>query len=288
MRLGAKVDLDLVVRSHGWYDLPPFRYDERGRILTFKTLVDGRAAQVTVQQDGEGLAVSAGGGVTARLVMPIVRRVLDLDADLTAFHALCREREGEGFGWIAERGAGRILRAPNPFEDAVKVLATTNCSWALTKVISTKLIGVFDRDGTFPDAPFIAGLTEARLRQDVSLGYRAPFLKAFAEKVASGQLDLSRWEDRSRPDEEVEQEIRAHNGFGPYAAATLSRLLGRHGRLGLDSWSRKKIAALRFKNRKVKDARVERLYRGFGSHAGLAFWLDVTRDWHAGREALWG
>jgi hypothetical protein len=30
----------------------------------------------------------------------------------------------------------------------------------------------------------------------------------------------------------------------------------------------------------VKDARVERFYAPFGPHAGLAFWLDVTRDWH--------
>jgi hypothetical protein len=37
----------------------------------------------------------------------------------------------------------------------------------------------------------------------------------------------------------------------------------------------------------VPDVRVVRFYASFGRFAGLAFWLDVTRDWHDGREQLW-
>lgn len=246
--------------------------------------MDGVPVELSIEEERAGVTVKYPKGIRAGAVRPIIRRVLDLDADLSGFHSLCRDRSGEGFGWMAGRGAGRILRSPTLFEDAVKVLATTNCSWALTRVITTKLIAVFGKDGAFPDARFVASLSEERLRREVSLGYRAPFLKSFAQRVASGELDLSLWEDQSRSDEEIEAEIRSHNGFGPYAAATLSRLLGRHGRLGLDSWSRKKIAGLRFKNRAVKDSRVEKLYEPFGAYAGLAFWLDVTRDWHEGRE----
>jgi N-glycosylase/DNA lyase len=216
----------------------------------------------------------------------VVSRVLDLSADLSAFHALCRERAADGFGWIAERGAGRILRAPTLFEDAVKVLATTNCTWSLTKLMVVNLIARFGHGGAFPPAAFVAGL-RAREVEALKFGYRAPYLAAFAERVASGKLDLARWEDASRPDSEVENEIRAEKGFGPYAADTLGRLLGRHVKLGLDAWSRKKVAEIRFRGRMGKDSRAERLYRPFGRHAGLAFWLDVTRDWHEGRERLW-
>ncbi|MCL4807522.1 MAG: Fe-S cluster assembly protein HesB, partial [Thermoanaerobaculia bacterium] len=125
------------------------------------------------------------------------------------------------------------------------------------------------------------------LREELKLGYRAPFLASFAFRVASGALDLATWEDRSLSDVEVVERVRAEKGFGPYAAETLLRLLGRHGHLGLDSWSRKKVAGLRFRGRPVKDERVVRLYAPFGRFAGLAFWLDVTRDWHEGRERLW-
>ncbi len=216
-----------------------------------------------------------------------VRRVLDLDADLAPFHALCRAAKGDGFSWIARRGGGRILRSPSLFEDAVKVLATTNCSWSLTRLIVNDLIAVAGAGGAFPTPAAVAALPEARLRKEARLGYRAPFLAAFADRVASGKLDLSRWEDPARGDDEVEREIRAEAGFGPYAAASIGRLVGRHAKLGLDSWSRKKVAAIRFQGRTVSDSRVERIYGPFGKWAGLAFWLDVTRDWHEGRERLW-
>jgi len=168
----------------------------------------------------------------------------------------------------------------------VKVLATTNCTWGLTKVMVSNLIARYGNGGAFPPPAFVAGLSTRDLER-LKFGYRAPYLAAFARRVASGALDLSRWEDASRPDEDVEREIREEKGFGPYAADTLGRLLGRHGRLGLDAWSRKKVSALRFRGRRVSDARVARLYAAFGSHAGLAFWLDVTRDWHSGAERLW-
>ena len=217
----------------------------------------------------------------------VFSRVLNLDCDLSEFHGLCLSREADGFGWIARRGAGRILRAPTLFEDAVKVLLTTNCSWGLTRAMVSNLIGTFGHGGAFPPASFVAGFSEKRLREEIRCGYRAPFLLKFTGAVASGRLDLSRWEEPSRPDEEVEDEIAAQPGFGPYAVQTLSRLLGRHSKPGLDSWSRKKVAQLRFRGRRVADARVERFYRPFGRWAGLAFWLDVTREWHDGKEGLW-
>ncbi len=289
------------MRSHGWYDLPPFEWDAVKKTLGFvflegefpvRVVVGSRAKALVVTASSVGspsspfeasLSVSSDipsrGGVRRAL-----ERVLDLRAELSSFHGIC---VGDPrFAWIARRGAGRILRAPTLFEDAVKVLATTNCTWGLTKVMVTNLIVRYGRGGAFPPAAFVAGLS-AREIEKLKFGYRAPYLAAFADRVASGALDLARWEDASRPSEDVEEDIRSEKGFGPYAADTLGRLLGRHGKLGLDSWSRKKVSALRFRGRKVPDARVARLYAPFGPHAGLAFWLDVTRDWHEEKERLW-
>jgi N-glycosylase/DNA lyase len=309
------MDLGLVVKSHGWYDLPPFEWDAERKTLGFIFLEREEPVRVQVRCAANGLVATAkalsskgesrrsaarsasaagkpsspfkedlSSDVSSRAVRLVLERVLDLKANLSSFHSTCA---GDSrFAWIARRGAGRILRAPAPFEDAVKVLATTNCTWGLTKLMVKSLIERFDRGGAFPDARFVAGLP-ARALVAAKFGYRAPYLAAFAGRVASGKLDLARWEDPARPDDEVEEEIRAEKGFGPYAADTLGRLLGRHRKLGLDSWSRKKVATLRFRGRSVKDARVARLYAPFGRHAGLAFWLDVTRDWHEEMEGLW-
>jgi N-glycosylase/DNA lyase len=290
------------VRSHGWYDLPPFEWNAEKRTLGFRFLEGECPVQVVVAARERGLVASAAPAAPPRsspfkenlpvssevpsraAVRRALDRVFDLRAELSSFHSLCAG--DPRFAWIARRGAGRILRAPTLFEDAVKVLATTNCTWGLTKIMVSNLIARYGNGGAFPPPAFVAGLS-ARQTESLKFGYRAPYLAAFADRVASGALDLARWEDPARPDEEVENEIRAEKGFGPYAADTLGRLLGRHGKLGLDSWSRKKVAALRFRGRKVSDARVARLYAPFGARAGLAFWLDVTRDWHEEKERLW-
>jgi 3-methyladenine DNA glycosylase/8-oxoguanine DNA glycosylase len=324
-----RFDLDLVVRSHGWYDLPPFSWDAGTGRLAFVFLEGERPVAVRIREkrgglfaqtgvDGEEADFSDAAAGTAAAdsaesltrsadvkgalraprsgdlpltpasrLLTIVSRVLDLSADLSEFHALCEAREAEGFGWIARRRAGRILRAPTLFEDAVKVLLTTNCSWGLTRAMVVNLVASFGRGGAFPDASFVAGFPEQRLREEIRCGYRARYLLSFSEAVASGCPDLSRWEDPSRPDDEVESEIARNAGFGPYAVQTLLRLLGRHAKLGLDTWSRRKAAELRFRRRRVPDARIERFYRPFGRWAGLAFWLDVTRGWHDGTESLW-
>ena len=290
------------MRSHGWYDLPPFQWDEQKHRLNFIFLEGECPVQVVVAKRASGPVATAAPAspppsspfkedlpVSSNLpsraaVRRALDRVFDLRANLSSFHSLCAG--DPRFAWIARRGAGRILRAPTLFEDAVKVLATTNCTWGLTKVMVSNLIARYGNGGAFPPPAFVAGLS-ARQIESLKLGYRAPYLAAFADRVASGALDLARWEDLARPDADVEKEIRAERGFGPYAADTLGRLLGRHGKLGLDSWSRKKVSTLRFRGRNVSDARVARLYAPFGAHAGLAFWLDVTRDWHEEKERLW-
>jgi len=54
--------------------------------------------------------------------------------------------------------------------------------------------------------------------------------------------------------------------------------LGRNSRLILDSWTRPTYAKLLGK-RSVPDAAIVRRFRRYEEHAGLGFWLVVTRDW---------
>jgi hypothetical protein len=55
-------------------------------------------------------------------------------------------------------------------------------------------------------------------------------------------------------------------------------LLGRHSRLILDSWTRPKYARVNG-GRRASDRTIVRRFRRYRSHAGLAFWLYLTRDW---------
>ncbi len=93
-------------------------------------------------------------------------------------------------------------------------------------------------------------------------------------------MDPESWRDPSLPPAELRRRILALDGFGPYAAEHLMRLLGRHEGLALDSWNRRKIAELRGRRRQPSDRVLARWFAPWGEWAGLALWLEATGDWH--------
>ena len=86
---------------------------------------------------------------------------------------------------------------------------------------------------------FYAGVARA--------GYRGAYLRGIAELVAAGDVDLEALLTSKRDelaDDEIERRLLELPGVGPYAAAHVMLLLGRHSRLVLDSWTRPKYARL--------------------------------------------
>ncbi|MEX0881239.1 MAG: Fe-S cluster assembly protein HesB [Thermoanaerobaculia bacterium] len=277
LRLPASFSFDAVVRSHGWYDLPPFRYDPgAGGVLT--TALAGR--EVSFRSRG-GFLLASSDGLDRAALRAAALRVFSLDLDLSAFDGAL---EGEpDLRRALSRGGGRMLRAPSLFEDAVKILLTTNCSWEATRGMVEKLIAVAGEGGAaFPTPGRLARLSPAALRKKVRCGYRAEALSRFSRRVASGRLDLSRWEARDAPAADIREAILAEHGFGPYAAEGLLRILGRHDFLALDSWVRKQYRRLYPGPARTVDRAIARRYARFGGFKGLALWLELTKEWHEG------
>ena len=283
--LPANFHFDAIVRSHGWYDLPPFAYDARRSILTTSVADRSRAIPITFQAKQGKLEVISE-GIERRRLAVIATRVFSLNIHLeesvSAF-------SGDGnLTRALARGGGRMLRAPTVFEDAVKVLFTTNCSWEATRGMVARLIALAGDEGqAFPSPSAVASFSPARLKARVRCGYRAESLSRFARRVASGKLDLSRWEDPTLSSESLRENILAEHGFGPYAAENLLRIFGRHDFLALDSWVRQKYRRLYPGKKSATDGSIARRYQRFGAFRGLALWLDMTRDWHEEKERLW-
>ncbi|HUK66632.1 MAG TPA: Fe-S cluster assembly protein HesB [Anaeromyxobacteraceae bacterium] len=306
MRTPVPFDLDLTVRSHGFYDLAPWCYLQEKQLLSRPFLLsNGRVVAVQVSRSGRegGLLVRAASGdrlsaAEGREVRGLVRVCLALDEDLSPFYARIRELEKDppraplpALGWAARRGAGRLLRSPSVFEDAVKTLCTTNCTWALTRVMVKNLVeklGAAAAAGAraFPTPQAMAQVGERFYRDSIRAGYRARALAALAHQVASGELDVESWRDSSLATHELAAHIRELPGFGPYATEHLLRLLGRYEHLALDSWLRQKLTRLRGRKRAASDRTIARWYAPYGPHAGLAMWLEATSDWH-GDEPSW-
>jgi len=274
---GEPVDLRRTLASHGVASLPPSYIDEDTWTLEV-TLPSGRGARtVRVSEGRPGYArVEA---ATSSLLAQL-RHMFRLDEDLSAFYALARE--DPQLSWAAV-GAGRMLRSPTVFEDVVKTICTTNCSWGGTVRMVTALvdhlgIAARTRRRTFPRPAAMAEAGEDFYRDVARAGYRSAYLRTLAEQVASGELDLEALNDPELPVGEIEARLLALPGVGPYAAAhVMLTSLGRYSRLVLDSWTRPTYAKLA--GRKAGDRTIERKFRRYGDFAGLAFWLLLTKGW---------
>jgi N-glycosylase/DNA lyase len=134
----------------------------------------------------------------------------------------------------------------------------------------------------FPTSGAMAAAPEAFYREEVRAGYRGAYLIELARRVDEGEVDLEAMavaDPSTVPDDELERALLDLPGVGPYAAAHVMMTLGRNSRLILDSWTRPKYARLVGRGRPVSDSAIQRRFRRYGEHAGLAFWLFLTRDW---------
>jgi 3-methyladenine DNA glycosylase/8-oxoguanine DNA glycosylase len=209
-----------------------------------------------------------------------VRHVLRLDEDLSKFYALAAA--DPDLSWVAD-GAGRMVRSATVFEEVVKTVCTTNTTWSATERMVGALVGelgVAAPTGghAFPTPVAMAEAPEAWYRDVARAGYRGAYLRSLAVSVASGELDLEELNADDLSDDEVEQQLLALPGVGPYAAAHVMTLVGRYTRLILDSWTRPKYAKLNG-GEAVPDAEIVARFAPYGRYAGLAFWLYLTRDW---------
>ena len=272
--------------SHGWYDLPPFELDLERWVLT-RVIDLGRSRPLiaAISAGKQGVSVVINRTVDPKAIDKItrdVRHMLRLDDDMSLFYDIVTR--DPDLSWIASAGAGRLLRAPTVFEDLVKMICTTNCSWALTDKMINSLVDALGRkaDGgrrTFPTAESMAAMPESFYRDEVRSGYRAGYLKELAERVAGGDINVESWLNSELPSAELKREMKRVKGVGDYAAENMLKLVGRYDGLALDSWVRGKFAKMHNGARKTSDKKIERYYSRYGEWRGLALWCDMTRDW---------
>lgn len=273
--------------SHGWRELLPFEFDREH--WTLRRVLDVGEGQwpvtVTITHAHAALNVKLSrrlGKRAAEKVARDVRHILRLDDDLNGFHNAMQN--DASFTWIAQSGAGRLLRSPSVFEDLVKTICTTNCSWTLTEKMCANLVNALgsaadDGRKTFPTPEAMAAAPLEFYQAEMRAGYRAPYFKELAERVASGALDVEAWLTSELPTPELKREMKSVKGVGDYAAENLLKLVGRYDVLALDSWVRAKFARTRNNGRLADDKKIARFYSRFKEWRGLALWCDMTQDW---------
>src|SRR2546423_1271154 len=225
---GEPVDFARTIMSHGVADLPPGRVDEESR--AYETTValpsPSRPRAIRIAADGRGVARVdvRGPKLDDRATVALrsaVRRILNLDEDLSGFYAAAAD--DPDLGW-ATRGAGRMLRTPTVFEAVVKTVCTTNCAWSATVRMVSALVDNLGEPASgsderaFPTPEAMAAAPESFYRDVVRAGYRSAYLRSLAASVAEGALELESLGDPSNElaDEEVALRLLALPGIGPY------------------------------------------------------------------------
>lgn len=288
LEIPKQFNLRRTLYSHGWSELLPFEIDEVNWRLSYvfsgKDLPKPVSATIS-EADGKLQIEVSGGKIspkTQEKILRDVRHILRLDDDLNEFYKLVKAEKD--LAWIAKNNAGRLVRSPTVFEDLVKTLCTTNCNWAMTKKMTANLVeklGEPAKDGkrAFPIAEVMANQTVEFYKDEIRAGYRAPYFKELAEKVAAGEVNPEAWLDSDLPTRELKKEMKQIKGVGDYAAENLLKLVGRYDGLALDSWLRAQFYRKHNAEIVCEDKQIERHYEHFGAWRGLAIWCDMTRRW---------
>ena len=196
--------------------------------------------------------------------------MFQLQVDTSEFIELTRSSPAHA--WVEQARFGRLLCGATLWEDAVKIIATTNTMWRQTVRMIDLLVAKFG--GVFPTQQQIARFTPDELQRDCRLGYRAKSIHALASR------------DLSAIPESTEDRYKFYlslPGIGPYGAAHLLAMDGRHDFIAVDTEFRRFVRERYHGGRRVSDAMMLRRYRKWGRWKYLAYWSE---SWRGVAEAL--
>jgi 3-methyladenine DNA glycosylase/8-oxoguanine DNA glycosylase len=265
-------------RSHGWCYLAPFEIDG-DRMDWAVRLPKGGARRVTIGWSGKSDAVRVTipgrriGQEDREFLRSRVRWMFRADEDFGKFWELCRGHAVLRHCRLKRTGA--LLRCATVFEDVVKTICTTNCSWANTKLMVSNLCRMFGEpcagDGeafTFPAQEQLASASEDDLKV-AKLGFRARYILELAHRVVDGDLDLDAW-CRETDSDALRSSLLGVKGVGSYAANHLLMLLGHYGVIPCDSVVRKYLGMSPKASQKEVEQAVAKRYGHWGRFAFLA------------------
>ena len=234
--------------------LAPVRWSPEERTLRRReALPEGVVDLEITHRDG---ALHVRGARDSEELRTRVARMFQVHVDLAEFFGLARK-----FGthaWVEPAGFGRLLCGSTLWEDAVKVICTTNTMWRQTVRMNELLVAKCGRDGAFPSQQDVARFSAEELQQDCRLGYRAKSIRALADVNLAGIEDY-----RDLP------------GIGPYGAAHLLAMDGRHEDIAVDTEFRRFVRERYHGGRKVTDAALLRHYSKWGRWKYLAYWSEL-------------
>lgn len=285
--------------SYGYFLLEPNFWSPAERELrtTLDVGAPGRPAATTLRvtqpgKKGDSLKVRADRSLSVaekKQAKKLLARMMRLNEDhevIRAFHKVDPRQK--------KLGRGRLMRSPTFFEDVIKTVTSCNVTWPSTIIMNRRLCEVVGEKSpsgffAFPSAAKLASVHPTLIRERCSVGYRDARIVELARMFATSEISAERFEGDALSDDDMFDALQDWPGIGPYAAANIMQLLGRYGRLPLDTESvRHGRDVLGFKGTSAKIMkRVHKHFAPFGEHAFRSYWFEMWEHYEAKRGKSW-
>lgn len=264
----GRFDLRATVLSRDRLALPPFRWRDGARpvLERAEALPGGSVLLLSIRPHPGGVVLRATGedATEIEVLAPLaarVRRALDLDLDLAAFHRLCRR--DPLLRRVAALGAGRLLRGTSLFEDVVGALVSGAGGAATARVAALGRRCPAAPDlRAFPEPRTLARMAVRRLAR-IGLGARARVVS----DVATLHLDALEHLSQRR----LAARLARIAGVDRATVAWLMLLLGHQDRPVLDRATVRFITRAFGPDRSADSAFGRRIAR-WRPWSGLALW----------------
>jgi DNA-3-methyladenine glycosylase II len=240
--------------------------------------------------EGGVLEVKVFGGPSARQMVEaraLGRRIFSLDHPVARIYSMMSQ--DQRLRTLCRKYNGlRIIETPSIFEMGATAIIGQQVNLRLTAKIKRQMIGLWGERVRlagqeyvgFPTAESISQLPVRRLRSIQFSQRKAEYLVAFADAVASGELD-----DEllcKLPDEEARQQLTQHRGIGDWTAdMILMRALGRLDILPSQDTGLRTAFGLVFHRDRPTGEDLTALtssWKGFRSYATLYLWASLPRN----------
>ncbi len=285
LKVPDRFSLKETVLSHGWHQLAPFRWDAASSSLwRAESLAGGSLVLLSIRQPG-----GVGGSLRLRLASGDppreerrflerrLVRMLGLDRDLSEFYRICRTESH--LRYVPRAGAGRFLSAGNVFEDVFKAICATNISWNQAVRAVNRIAELGEPLGdwgfrAFPSPERVLAEGAERLSSLSRLGYRVPFLLAWAEQARAEGPEYRAADEGLLEEAALKRFFLSIRGVGPSTCHYLMMMRGAAREIPLDSSVYLFLRETRFDGRNPTPSQIRRRYERFGAWKAYAYWFE--------------
>ncbi len=272
-------NFDYTIDSHGWERLEPFSIDREDRILTRIERLPSQIARLEItHKDTIDVTVHSENQLTTEdktYVNEFIANCFAFNWDMSRCYA--KVADDATYSFIKEQRLGRLLLAPNMWENLVKTQFLTNTHARHTTAMAAKFCALGDPFGekhAFPTPEQVLAKSLDQLERQTGTGYRAKYICSLAEAIASG-FDPESLRNPALGDREIYDRVRSLRGFGEYSASYVLKLLGRFERISIDTVMRRYFKEIAGKENATDDD-INAYYERFGEYKGLVAWWEVS------------